>query len=152
MPTNVTIIGNTTAPAELKFTPSGAAVVNFTVAQTDRKRNTDTQQWEDGDTIFMRCTAWQTLAENIAETLHEKGMPVIVTGRLKQRSYETKEGEKRTLVEVDVESAGPDLRRCTAAVTRTPAQGGTRRETGPTPFREPWPTTQQTTNFDNPPF
>ena len=117
--TLLTIIGNTTAPAELRFTPSGAACASFTVASTHRTFDRQTNEWKDGDPLFMRCSAWRELAENIAETLTDKGMRVIVQGYLKQRSYQTKEGENRTVMELDVQAVGPDLRYASAKVTRT---------------------------------
>jgi single-strand DNA-binding protein len=121
--TVITVVGNLTDDPELRFTPSGAAVANFTVASTPRTMNRQTQQWEDGDTLFMRCSAWRQLAENLAESLN-RGNRVVVTGRLKQRSYETREGEKRTVVELDVDEIGPSLKYATAKVTRTSGGGG----------------------------
>ncbi len=120
--TTITIVGNLTDDPELRFTPSGAAVANFTVASTPRIMNRQTQQWEDGDTLFMRCSAWRNVAENIAESLH-RGNRVVVTGRLKQRSYETREGQQRTVVELDVDEVGASLRYATAKVQRTQRSG-----------------------------
>lgn len=121
--TVITVVGNLTNDPELRFTPSGAAVANFTVAATPRTFNRQTQQWEDGETLFLRSSAWRELAENVAESLR-KGMQVIVQGALKQRSYETKEGEKRTSYELDVINIGPSLRFATASVTRASRNGG----------------------------
>ena len=121
--TTITVIGNTTAPAELKFTPSGAAVASFTVASTPRTFDKQSQEWRDGETLFLRCSAWREMAENIAESLHEKGTRVIVQGRLVQRSFETREGEKRTVVEMQVDEVGPSLRNATAKVARKSAAG-----------------------------
>ena len=114
----ITICGNTTAPAEIRFTSSGAPVASFTVAHTPRTFDRAANEWKDGEAMFLTCSAWRQLAENVAETLSAKGMRVIVQGRLKQRSYETKEGERRTVYEVDVEEVGPSLLRATAVVTR----------------------------------
>jgi single-strand DNA-binding protein len=113
----VTVVGNLTNDPELRFTPSGAAVASFTVASSPRVLDKATNEWKDGDPLYMRCSVWRQYAENVAETL-TKGTRVIVTGRLKQRSYETREGEKRTVVEMDVEDVGPALRYATAKVTR----------------------------------
>lgn len=115
--TVLTIIGNLTADPELRFTPSGAAVANFTVASTPRTFDRQSQEWQDGETLFMRCSVWRDAAEHVAESL-SRGTRVVVVGRLKQRSYETKEGEKRTVVELDVDEVGPSLRYADAKVTR----------------------------------
>lgn len=117
----VTIVGNLGADPELKFQPSGKAVVNFPLVQTNRVKKGDT--WEDGDPTWFRCAAWEGLAENIAESL-TKGMRVIVQGAMSTRAYETKEGDKRTSLELRVESIGPDLRWATAQVTRSTGGGG----------------------------
>lgn len=119
----VTVIGNLTGDPELRFTPNGQAVASFTVASTTRMLDKATNEWKDGDTLFLRCSVWRQYAENVAESL-TKGTRVIVTGRLKQRSYETKEGEKRTVYEVEVDEVGPSLRNATAKVTKTTRQGG----------------------------
>jgi single-strand DNA-binding protein len=116
--TTLTIIGNTTGPAELRFTPSGSAVATFTVASTPRTFDKDSNAWKDGDTLFLRCNAWRELAENVAETLAEKGMRVIVSGRLKQRSYD-KDGQTRTVIELEVDEIGPSLKYANAKVNRT---------------------------------
>lgn len=121
--TVITIIGNLTADPELRFTPSGAAVADFTVASTPRTFDRNANEWKDGETLFMRCSVWREAAENVAESLR-KGMRVIVQGRLTQRSYETREGERRTVVEMQVDEVGPSLRRAKAQVTRTTSQGG----------------------------
>lgn len=120
--TVITVIGNLTDDPELRFTPSGAAVANFTVASTPRVFKRESSSWEDGDTLFMRCSVWRQYAENVAESL-VRGTRVIVSGRLKQRSYETREGEKRTVVELEVDEIGPALRYATAKVQRTQRSG-----------------------------
>lgn len=121
--TVITIIGNLTQDPELRFTPSGAAVANFTVASTPRQFDRQTNEWKDGETLFMRCSVWRDAAENVAESL-TRGSRVIVSGRLKSRSFETKEGEKRTVVELDVDEVGPSLRYATAKVAKTQRGGG----------------------------
>ncbi|MCA1984427.1 single-stranded DNA-binding protein [Nocardioides nematodiphilus] len=121
--TIITVIGNLTDDPELRFTPSGAAVANFTVASTPRTLNRQTQQWEDGETLFLRCSIWRQAAENVAESL-TRGTRVIVQGRLKARSYETREGEKRTVNELEVDEIGPSLTWATAKVNRVSRQGG----------------------------
>jgi single-strand DNA-binding protein len=115
--TVITVVGNLTADPELRFTPSGAAVANFTVAATPRTFDRQSGEWKDGDALFMRCNVWRQAAENVAETL-TRGMRVMVSGRLRQRSFETREGEKRTVVELEVDEVGPSLRYATAKVTR----------------------------------
>jgi single-strand DNA-binding protein len=121
--TVITVIGNITGDPELRFTPSGAAVANFTVASTPRQFDRQSNEWKDGETLFMRCSVWRDAAENVAESL-QRGTRVIVSGRLKSRSYETKEGEKRTVVEMDVDEVGPSLRYATAKVNKTQRGGG----------------------------
>jgi len=121
--TVITVVGNLTADPELRFTPSGAAVANFTVASTPRTFDKNSNEWKDGEALFLRCSVWRQAAENVAESLH-KGTAVIVQGRLKQRSYETKEGEKRTVYELDVEEVGPSLKFATAKVNKTSRGGG----------------------------
>ena len=116
--TVITIVGNVTGDPELRFTPSGAAVANFTVASTPRAYDRQSNEWKDGETLFMRCSVWRDAAENVAESL-QRGTRVLVTGRLKSRSYETKEGEKRTVIEMEVDEVGPSLRYATAKVART---------------------------------
>ena len=121
--TPITVIGNLTADPELRFTPSGAAVANFTVASTPRTFDRQTNEWKDGESLFLSCSVWRQAAENAAESL-VRGSRVIVSGRLKARSYETREGEKRTVFEVDVDEVGPSLRYATAKVTKASRGGG----------------------------
>lgn len=121
--TVITVVGNLTADPELRFTPSGAAVASFTVASTPRTFDRQTSEWKDGDTLFLRCSIWREAAENVAESL-TKGTRVIVQGRLVQRSFETREGEKRTVVEMQVDEVGPSLRYATAKPNRTQRGGG----------------------------
>ena len=121
--TQITVVGNLVDDPELRFTPSGAAVANFRIASTPRTFNRQTNEWEDGDTLFLTCSIWRQAAENVAESL-TRGTRVIVQGRLKARTYETREGEKRTVFEVDVDEVGPSLRSATAKVTRASRQGG----------------------------
>ncbi len=121
--TIITVVGNLTADPELRFTNSGAAVASFTVASTPRTFDRQANEWKDGDALFMRCSVWRDAAENVAESL-TKGMRVIVQGRLTQRSYETQQGEKRTVVEMQVDEVGPSLRYASAKVTRTQRGGG----------------------------
>jgi len=121
--TIITVVGNLTADPELRFTPSGAAVANFTVASTPRTLDKGTNEWKDGEALFLRCNVWRQAAENVAESL-TRGARVVVTGRLKQRSFETREGEKRTVVELEVDEVGPSLRYATAKVNKTARGGG----------------------------
>ena len=121
--TTITLVGNLTADPELRFTPSGAAVANFTVASTPRTFDRQTNEWRDGDAMFLSCAVWRQAAENVAESL-QKGMRVIVQGRLKSRSYETRDGEKRTVFEIDVDEIGPALKYATAKVARNAGGGG----------------------------
>src|ERR1700709_730114 len=116
--TLITVVGNLTADPELRFTPSGAAVDSFTVASTPRTFDRQSNEWKDGDALFLRCSIWRQAAENVAESL-TRGMRVVVQGRLQQRSYETREGEKRTVVEMQVDEVGPSLKYATAKVNRT---------------------------------
>jgi single-strand DNA-binding protein len=129
--TTITLVGNLTADPELRFTPSGAAVANFTVASTPRTFDRQTNEWRDGDAMFLNCAVWRQAAENVAESL-QKGMRVIVQGRLKSRSYETREGERRTVFEIDVDEIGPALKYATAKVSRNASggQGGARSSSG----------------------
>lgn len=120
--TVITVVGNLTDDPELRFTPSGAAVANFTIASTPRTFDRQTNEWKDGDALFLRCSIWRQAAENIAESL-QRGMRVVAQGRLRQRSYETREGEKRTVVELEVDEIGPSLRYATAKVTKTQRSG-----------------------------
>jgi single-strand DNA-binding protein len=161
--TLITIQGNLTADPELRFTPSGHAVAQFTVASTPRTFDKSTNEWKDGDTLFMRCSAWRSLAENVAESL-ARGNAVIVIGRLKQRSYEDKEGQRRTVYEVEAENVGPSLARATAR----PEKSGQQRQQQPSssgygtqqngygqqqPQGDPWATGQQQRSYsDEPPF
>ena len=121
--TVITVVGNLTADPELRFTPSGAAVANFTVASTPRTFDRQSQEWKDGEALFLRCNVWRQAAENVAESL-TRGARVVVTGRLKQRSFETKEGEKRTVVELEVDEVGPSLRYAQATVKKMQRSGG----------------------------
>src|ERR1700710_733730 len=116
--TLITVVGNLTADPERRFTPSGAAVASFTIASTPRTFDKNSNEWKDGDALFLRCSIWRQAAENVAESL-QRGMRVVAQGRLKQRSFETREGEKRTVVEMDVDEVGPSLRYATAKVNRT---------------------------------
>lgn len=122
--TTITMIGNLVDDPELRFTPSGAAVAKFRVASTPRYLDKQTNEWKDGESLFLQCQIWRQAAENVAESL-TKGMRVILSGRLKQRSFETKEGEKRTVFEVEVDEVGPSLRNATAKVTKAARTGGT---------------------------
>jgi single-strand DNA-binding protein len=121
--TTITVVGNLTADPELRFTPSGAAVANFTVASTPRIFDRQSSEWKDGEALFLRCNIWREAAENVAESL-TRGSRVIVTGRLKQRSFETREGEKRTVFEVEVDEIGPSLKYATAKVNKASRSGG----------------------------
>ena len=137
--TTITVIGNLTADPELRFTPSGAAVASFTVASTPRTFDKNSGEWKDGEALFLRCSIWRQAAENVAESL-TRGARVVVQGRLKQRSFETKEGEKRTVVELEVDEIGPSLRYATAKVNKVsrgsgPSGGG---GYGGAPADDPW--------------
>lgn len=121
--TVITLVGNLVDDPQLKFTASGAAVANFRVASTPRYMDRNTNEWKDGESLFLTCNVWRQAAEHVAESL-QRGMRVIVQGRLKQRSYETREGEKRTVFEVEVDEVGPSLRNATAKVTKTTRSGG----------------------------
>ena len=169
--TTITIVGNLTADPELRFIPSGAAVANFTVASTPRTYDRQSGEWKDGEALFLRCNVWREAAENVAESL-TRGSRVIVTGRLKQRSFETREGEKRTVVEVEVEEIGPSLRYATAKVNKANrsvgggggfgAGGGARLEAPQAagapaaPGEDPWDSAPASGSFgggdDEPPF
>lgn len=148
--TIITVVGNLTNDPELRFTPGGDAVANFTIASTPRTFDKKTNDWKDGETLFLRCSVWREAAENVAESL-TKGTRVVAQGALKSRSYETKEGEKRTVTEFDVHEVGPSLRYASAKVTRTqrgnggnaqqstPAQQGWGGRTAtPAPAEDPW--------------
>ncbi len=121
--TPITVVGNLTADPELRFTPSGAAVANFTVASTPRTFDRQTNEWKDAETLFMRCSVWREAAENVSESLH-RGTRVVVTGRLVSRSWQTQEGENRTVMEMQVDEIGPSLRYATAQVTKAQRGGG----------------------------
>ncbi len=121
--TTITVVGNLTSDPELRFTPSGSAVANFTIASTPRTFDRQSNEWKDGETLFLRASVWREAAENVAETL-TKGTRVVAQGRLKSRSYETKEGEKRTVMELEVDEIGPSLRYASAKVSRTQRSGG----------------------------
>jgi single-strand DNA-binding protein len=138
--TVITLIGNLVDDPELRFTPSGAAVASFRVASTPRTYDRQSGEWKDGETLFLSCSAWRQLGENAAESL-TRGTRVILSGRLKQRSYETREGEKRTVFEVDVDEVGPSLRSATAKVTRTSrSSGGFGGQSQGQPSDDPWST------------
>ncbi|MGH3631646.1 MAG: single-stranded DNA-binding protein [Sciscionella sp.] len=138
--TTVTIVGNLTADPELRFTPAGAAVVGFTIASTPRAFDKTSNEWKDGDALFLRCSLWRQAAENMAESL-AKGMRVIATGRLKQRTYEDREGIKRTVVELDVDEVGPSLKYVTAKVTKaTRSNGGNSGGAAGQGQSDPWAT------------
>ena len=156
--TPITVVGNLVADPELRFTPSGQPVATFRVASTPRIRDNATNEWKDGDSLFLTCNVWRQAAENTAESL-QRGMRVIVTGRLKQRSYETKEGEKRTVYEVEVDEVGPSLRNASAKVNRASrgggngfggGQGGGQAAQGN--GSDPWASEQPAGYSDEPPF
>ena len=164
--TTITVVGNLTAAPELRFTPSGAAVANFTVASTPRIYDRQSGEWKDGEALFLRCNVWREAAENVAESL-TRGARVIVTGRLKQRSFETREGEKRTVVEVEVDEVGPSLRYATAKVNKANrgtgggggGGGGNSRPApaaGGAPAEDPWGSAPASGSFggadEEPPF
>jgi single-strand DNA-binding protein len=121
--TVVTLVGNLVDDPELRFTPSGAAVANFRVASTPRTYDRQSGEWKDGESLFISCSVWRQAAENVAESL-QRGARVIVTGRLKQRTYDTREGEKRTVIEIEVDEIGPSLRYATAKVQKMSRSGG----------------------------
>ena len=137
--TVITVVGNLVDDPELRFTPSGAAVANFRIASTPRTFDRQTNEWKDGDALFLTCSVWRQAAENVAESL-QKGMRVVVQGRLKSRQYETREGEKRTVFEIDVDEVGPSLKYATAKVTRTQRSGGGGGfgQGGGQPANDPW--------------
>lgn len=142
--TTLTLIGNLTNDPELRFTPSGSAVANFTIASTPSTFDKQSQSFKDGETLFLRAAVWREAAENVAETL-TKGMRVIALGRLKSRTYETKEGEKRTVMEFEVDEIGPSLRYANAKVNRTQrnGNGGTQQQSKPAAQDDPWGSTDQ---------
>jgi len=159
--TVITVVGNLTADPELRFTPSGAAVASFTVASTPRTFDKNSNEWKDGEALFLRCSIWRQAAANVAESL-QRGMRVVVQGRLKQRSFETREGEKRTVIELDVDEVGPSLKYATAKVNRTTrgsSGGGFGAENAGSsaPADDPWassgPAAAGSSGFsDEPPF
>lgn len=144
--TLLTVVGNLTSDPELRFTPSGAGVANFTVASTPRTFDKNTQEWKDGDALFLRCSIWRQAAENVAESL-VKGARVIVSGRLKQRSYE-KDGEKRTVYELEADEVGPSLKYATAKVAKVSRQQGD--TSGGS--SDAWAKTPSAATTDEPPF
>jgi single-strand DNA-binding protein len=146
--TVITLVGNLVDDPELRFTPSGQAVAKFRVASTPRFLDKQTNEWKDGESLFLTCNVWRQAAENVAESL-QRGMRVIVQGRLKQRSYETKEGEKRTVFEVEVDEVGPSLRNACAKVTKA-----SRTSPATASADDPWATAQapSTELSDEPPF
>lgn len=158
--TTITIVGNLVDDPNLRFTPSGQAVANFRVASTPRFFDRQSGDWKDGDALFLTCNVWRQAAENVAETL-QKGMRVIVQGRLKQRAYETREGDKRTVFEIEVDEVGPSLRNAIAKVAKTQRQtpgqgpgggGGFGQQGGTTAPHDPWATSGQGGFTDDPPF
>jgi single-strand DNA-binding protein len=156
--TIITVVGNLTADPELRFTPSGAAVANFTVASTPRTFDRQSNEWKDGEALFLRCNIWRQAAEHVAESL-TRGTRVIVSGRLKQRSFETREGEKRTVIELEVDEIGPSLRYATAKVNKS-ARGSSGSGFGGAPSSgapadDPWaaaPAAAGAGYSDEPPF
>ena len=155
--TTITVTGNLTNDPELRFTPSGSAVTNFTIASTPRTFDKQSNEWKDGETLFLRSSVWREAAENVAESL-TKGMGVIAQGRLKSRSYETKEGEKRTVIEFEVDDIGPSLKYANAKVNRTQrnSSGGNQQQPARTqraPQQDPWaaPATQDAGGWGNGP-
>ncbi len=153
--TQITIVGNLVDDPQLRYTPTGQAVANFRVASTPRFLDRSTNEWKDGDALFLTCNVWRQTAENVAESL-QRGMRVIVSGRLRQRSYETREGEKRTVYEVEVDEVGPSLRNASAKVNRTSratsGQGGYGSSAGHT-AEDPWASETPDSGFtDEPPF
>src|SRR5579885_1482500 len=157
--TVITVVGNLTDDPELRFTPSGAAVASFTIASTPRTFDRSSNEWKDGDALFLRCSIWRQAAENVAESL-QRGMRVVAQGRLKQRSYETREGEKRTVVEMEVDEVGPSLKYATAKVNRTQrgssgGSGFSGESGGSAPADDPWASSGPASSggfSDEPPF
>lgn len=153
--TVITIVGNLVDDPELRFTPSGAAVAKFRIASTPRYLDKTTNEWKDGDSLFLSCNVWRQAAENVAESL-QRGMRVIVQGRLKQRSYETKEGEKRTVFEVEVDEVGPSLRNATAKVAKPGRSNGSNNQATAS-TEDPWTSSagswgSPVGSMDEPPF
>ena len=160
--TQITIIGNLVDDPQLRYTPTGQAVASFRVASTPRFMDRQTNEWKDGDSLFLSCNIWRQAAENVAESL-QRGMRVIVSGRLRQRSYETKEGEKRTVYEIEVDEVGPSLRNASAKVVRSSratGQGGSSggggygSSGGSRPSDDPWSSEPADSSgfSDEPPF
>ncbi|SHG95164.1 single-stranded DNA-binding protein [Streptoalloteichus hindustanus] len=154
--TTITVVGNLTADPELRFTSSGAAVASFTVASTPRTFDRQSGEWKDGEALFLRCSCWNQQAENVSESL-TRGMRVLVQGRLRQRSFETREGEKRTVVELEVDEIGPSLRYATAKVSKASRGGGPAGNAGNTgmPANDPWASATPVAaapRADEPPF
>lgn len=151
--TSITIVGNLTADPDLRFSTSGAAVANFTVASTPRTFDRQANEWKDGEAMFLACSVWREAAEHVAETL-TRGMRVIVQGRLRARTFDTRDGEKRTVFEVDVDEVGPSLRYATATVTRTTTGGAQQRQSRPAarPARKPPADPWAVGADDTPPF
>jgi single-strand DNA-binding protein len=147
--TTLTVIGNLTSDPELRFTPSGSAVTNFTIASTPRTFDRSSNEWKDGESLFLRCSIWREAAENVAESL-SKGTRVIASGALKQRSYETKEGEKRTVIEFEVDEIGPSLKYANAKVNRTQRGNGPAASGGNAPAAGNWGDNQATTGNNSP--
>jgi single-strand DNA-binding protein len=138
--TKLTVVGNIGGDVDLRFTPSGAAVANFSVCSTPRQYDKATNEWRDGEPMWLRCSAWRQMAENVAESLLS-GMRVVVTGNLKSRTYETREGEKRTVFELDVEEVAPSLKYATAKVTKTSRENSSMGQGGGAPrgtTGDPW--------------
>jgi single-strand DNA-binding protein len=151
--TTITIVGNLVDDPELRFTPSGAAVAKFRIASTPRYLDRQTNEWKDGEGLFLTVNIWRQMAENVAESL-QRGMRVMVQGRLKQRSYETKEGEKRTVYEIEADEIGPSLKLATAKVNKTSrgsggAPGGS---SGSSAAEDPWASSPSSGFSDEPPF
>ena len=153
--TVITLVGNLVDDPELRFTPSGAAVAKFRIASTPRTFDKQLNEWKDGESLFLSCQVWRQAAEHVAESL-QRGMRVIVQGRLRQRSYETREGEKRTVFEVEVDEVGPSLRSATAKVTKASRSGGGGSASQQAPADDPWatarPGSQQPAQTPEPPF
>lgn len=144
--TTLTVVGNLCSDPELRFTPSGAAVANFSIASTPRTYDRQSGEWKDGEALFLRCNIWKDAAENVTESL-SKGMRVIATGKLKQRSFETREGEKRSVIELEVEEIGPSLRYATARPAKVQKDGPSK---SASQASDPWGSAAK--SDDEPPF
>jgi single-strand DNA-binding protein len=151
--TQITVVGNLVDDPELRFTPSGAAVSKFRIASTPRYLDRTANEWKDGESLFLTCNVWRQAAENVAESLH-RGTRVIVSGRLKSRSYETREGEKRTVFEIEVDEVGPSLRNATAKVNKTTRSGSGfgGAPAAPAAAEDPWASPASTDLSEEPPF